>query len=106
MTNKEKIQLLKTLPPSQCCLRDYYQELFSKVAQIKFDYGDFMITEPLNCDEELKRTANADWNLCCALFTMLLREDSITQQDNFEKRFKNGDIQNVINRLIFLLEEK
>ena len=34
-----------------------------------------MTTEPINCNEELKRLESADYDLCSALLTMLLRED-------------------------------
>ena len=106
MTNKEKIQLLKAEPPKPCCLADYYQELLEKVGSIKYSYGDFMTTEPINCDEELKRTATADWDLCCALLTMLFREDHFAQYGCFESRCEKGDVQRIINRMVFLLEQK
>ena len=34
-----------------------------------------MITEPIDCNEELRRVSGADYELCTALLTMLLRED-------------------------------
>lgn len=57
MINKEKIQFLKAEPPKSCCLVDYYQELLEKVGSIQYHYGDYMTTEPINCDEELKVTS-------------------------------------------------
>ena len=62
MTNTEKIQLLKKEPPKPCCLADYYYELLESLGSMKYGYGDYMTTEPINCDEELKRTATADWD--------------------------------------------
>ena len=106
MTNKEKIQLLKAEPPKPCCLADYYYELLETMDSTKYGYGDFMTTEPINCDEELKRTATADWDLCCALLTMLLREDHFAQYGCFENRYKKGDVQRIIDRMIVVLEEK
>ncbi len=106
MTNDEKIKLLKAEPPSICCLVDYYQELLEKVGSITHGYGDYMTTEPINCDEELKRTSTADWNLCCALLTMLFREDHFAQYGCFDNRYKDGDVQKIINRMVFLLEQK
>ena len=106
MTNKEKLQLLKAAPPTPCCLADYYQEILEKVGSIKYSYGDFMTTEPINCDEELKRTVTADWDLCCALLTMLFREDHFAQYGCFENRCEKGDVQGIIDRMIILLEQK
>lgn len=106
MTNKEKIQLLKAEPPKPCCLADYYQELLNKVGSIKYSYGDYMTTEPINCDIELNRTATADWDLCCALLTMLFREDHFSQYGCFDNRYKKGDVQRIINRMVDILEQK
>ena len=106
MTNKEKIELLKANPPKLCCLTDYYQELLDKVGSIKRDYGHYMTTKPINCDEELKRTLTADYELCCALFTMLFREDHFAEYGCFENRCEKGDVQKIIGRMIFLLEQK
>lgn len=106
MRNKEKIQLLKAEPPKPCCLADYYQELLEKVGSIQYHYGDYMTTEPINCDEELKRIASADWNLCCALLTMLFREDHFSQYGCFDRRYANGDVQRIIDKMIAVLEEE
>ena len=106
MINKEKIQFLKAEPPKSCCLVDYYQELLEKVGSIQYHYGDYMTTEPINCDEELKRIASADWDLCCALLTMLFCEDHFAQYGSFDKRCEKGDVQRIIDRMIFLLEQK
>ncbi len=104
MKVKDKIQLLKSEPPNPCCLADYYQGLLEKVGTIKYHYYDYMITEPINCDEELNRTETADFDLCCALLTMLFREDHFVQYGCFERRCESGDVQRVINRMIALLE--
>lgn len=106
MTNKEKLQLLKAVPPKPCCLTDYYYKLLENMCSMKHDYGDYMTTEPINCDEELKRTATADWDLCCALLTMLLREDHFAQYGCFDSRVEKGDVQIIIDRMIAVLEKK
>ena len=106
MTNKEKIKLLKSAPPSSCCLVDYYQDLLEKVGSIIRNYGDYLTTEPINCDAELKRVETADFDLCCALMTMLFREDHFAQYGCFDNRCEKGDVQKIINRMIALLEEK
>lgn len=106
MTNEEKIQLLKAVLPKPCCLADYYYELLNNMGSMKYDYGDYMTTEPINCDEELKRTATAEWDLCCALLTMLLREDHFAQYGCFDNRYEKGDVQRIIDRMIVVLEQK
>ena len=106
MTNKEKIQLLKEKPHIPCCLVDYYQGLLEKIGSLIRNYGEYMTTAPINCNEELKRTETANWDLCCALLTMLFREDHFAQYGCFERRYENGDVQKIIDRMIFLLEQK
>ena len=101
---KEKIELLKTLPPQQCCLADYYQSLLDKLGGLKRNYADYTTTEPIDCDVELKRTETANFDLCCALLTLLLREDHFMEYDCFNNRCNNGDVQKIINRMITVLE--
>ena len=65
-----------------------------------------MTTEPINCDKELKRIASADWDLCCVLLTMLFREDHFSQYGCFDRRYANGDVQRIIDKMIAVLEEE
>lgn len=106
MTNKGKIQLLKTTPPQPCCLADYYQDLLDKLGGIKRNYADFMTTEPIDVNVELERVDTANYDLCCALLTLLLREDHFMQYGCFERRVENGDVQKIIDRMIFVLEDR
>lgn len=106
MDNAKMLQLLKKEPPKLCRLADYYYELLGIMGSMKYGYGDYMTTAPINCDEELKRTATADWDLCCALLTMLLREDHFAQYGCFENRCEKGDVQRIIDRMIAVLEYK
>lgn len=106
MTNKEKIELLKIKPSQPCCLADYYQNLLEQIGGLKRQYYDYMITEPINVDEELKRVDTADLDLCGALLTLLLREDHFAEYGCFERRAKNGDVQKIIDRMIYVLEDK
>ena len=41
----------------------------------KSNYTDYLITEPINFVEELKRVPEADYELCTALLTMLVKEE-------------------------------
>ena len=52
-----------------------YADLLKIMVDLKNNYGDYMIAEPIDCDEELERIPKVDYELCTALLTMLLRED-------------------------------
>lgn len=106
MTNKEKIEILKIKPPMQCCLADYYLSLLEQIGGLKRQYYDYMITEPINVDEELKRVETADFDLCGALLTLLLREDHFAQYGCFECRCEKGDVQKIVDRMIYVLEDR
>lgn len=106
MTNKEKIELLKSKRPDGCSLEMHYQNLLEQIGGLKRQYYDYMITEPINVDEELKRVETADFDLCGALLTLLLREDHFAQYGCFERRCKNGDVQRIIDRMIYVLEDR
>ena len=63
-----------------------------------------MATQPINADEELKRLPSADYDLCCALITMLLREDHFSN-GSFGERFENGIVTPIVERMIALLKD-
>ena len=54
---------------------ELYYDLLKHMGDLKSNYYDYMSTEPINCDIELKRLPEADYDLCAALLTTLLRED-------------------------------
>ena len=68
-----------------------------------------MITEPIDCDEELERISGADYELSTALLTMLLREVEIRRCSGgmFLVRFTDtgGGIQVKAHRLFATREE-
>ena len=49
----------------------YFYDRLDEAGLIAYDYGSYMVTEPIHVDEELARVKDADWNLCRALLTML-----------------------------------
>ena len=106
MTNKEIIQLLSSKVPAPFGSSEYYSDLLEKIGGLKRNYYDYMITEPIQVDEELKRVETADFDLCCALLTMLIREDHFNGHGCFERRCENGDVQKIIDRMICVLEDK
>jgi hypothetical protein len=83
---------------------DTYYETLEDINAIKYHYYDYMATEPINADEELKRFPSADYDLCCALITMLLREDHFGN-GAFGDRFENGEVTPIVERMIALLKE-
>ena len=60
-----------------------------------------MITEPINCDEELGRVQDADYELCTALLTMVLKES--LSEGAFERRFSEGQVRLVLERMAEIL---
>ena len=74
MTNKEKAQMIQDVIDHPGRERTYYS-LIEDLGDLKSNYADYMTTEPINCNEELQRVANADYELCTALLTAILRED-------------------------------
>lgn len=101
-SDKEKISKLNLLLINTDLSNSY--RTLEEIGDIKRNYGDYLITEPINCDEELKRLENADYELCSALFTMLLREDHFCN-GVFAQRVAAGQVENIILRMIQLLEK-
>ena len=85
-------------------LADTFYETLEDIGAIKYHYYDYMTTAPINADEELKRLPSADYDLCCALITMLLREDHFNN-GSFGERFKNSEVSPIIEKMIALLKE-
>ena len=103
MTNIERKKILQQLDANRIYRETIYYETLESLGDIKTNYGDYMTTEPINCDEELKRLPNADYELCSALLTMLLREDHFCN-GSFERRCREGQVRPIIDRMIQLLD--
>ena len=82
MTNKEKIKKIQAVIDHPGRERTYCS-LLEELVDLKGNYADYMTTEPINCNEELQRVKNANYELCTALLTAILRED----------RFSNGSFE-------------
>ena len=104
MNTTDKQKVLQDLKSDDTCSVSSYYETLENIGDMKYNYGDYMITEPIDCHEELKRLPKADYDLCCALLTMLLREDHFCN-GSFERRFKAGEVQPVLDRMIALLPD-
>lgn len=104
MTNTEKRKVLQNLMNTDTCSVSSYYEALENIEDMKYNYGDYMITEPIDCQEELKRLPEADYDLCCALLTMLLREDHFCN-GSFERRYNAGEVKLILDRMLALLAE-
>ena len=102
MDNNEKLLLFKQLSGDQILSAEYFYEVLEKCDSLKTDYFDYMTTSPINCDEELLRLETANYDLSCALLTMLLREDHFCN-GSFGERQRNGQVQSIIKHIIDLL---
>jgi len=104
MSNAEKIEKIQYLIDNPN-IEDAYYELLENMGDIKRNYGDYMTTEPIDCDKELERIPQANYELCTALLTMMLREDHFAN-GSFKERYKNGQVDDVLNRMIACLKEE
>ncbi len=103
MKNSEKCIILRQLT-STSSMSEYYKAL-EKIGDMKSNYSDYLITETINCNTELERLSGADYDLCCTLLTMLLREDHFSN-GSFERRCKSGQVQAVVDKMISLLSDR
>ena len=91
MKTEEKIEMIQKIIEKKDPYIGLYAELLLSMGDMKLNYRDYMITEPINCSEELKRFFNADYDLCAALLTMVLREDHFSN-GSFQKKISMGDL--------------
>lgn len=84
---------------------DRYYDQLENLDMIVYNYGSYLITEPINVDEELRRVFDADFDLCRALLTMLFREDHF-DNGSFDTRVERGDVRLIVERMRDLLREE
>ena len=97
MTNEEKIMKFRQLLSNINVSNSY--EVLEETGDLKTNYWDYMTTEPIKCNEELKRLESADYDLCSALLTMLLREDHFCN-GSFDQRVESGQVERIVRRMI------
>ena len=104
MTNAEKILAIQYAidHPST---EELYYDLLERMGDLKTNYYDYMTTEPINCDMELRRLPDADYDLCAALLTMLLREDHFSN-GALRVRYEAGQVDAILYRMITLLNSQ
>ena len=98
MTNQEKIQAIQAVIDHPGTERTYYG-LLEDLGDLMGNYTDYMTTEPINCIEELQRVKNADYELCSALLTAILRED-LFSNGSFERRQRAGQVDEILKRMV------
>ena len=84
---------------------DQYYDQLENLDMIVYNYGSYLITEPINVDEELRRVFHADFDLCRALLTLLFREDHF-DNGSFDHRVERGDVKLIVERMRDLLREE
>lgn len=105
MNDSEKILLFKKLNCKDVLGVEAFYDVLEKCNALKTNYREYLTTAPINCDEELLRLPTADYDLCCALLTMLLREDHFSD-GSFDRRQRCGQVAPIVERIIALLTEK
>ena len=98
MTNQEKIQAIQSVIDHPGREKTYYS-LLEDLSDLKGNYADYMATEPINCNEELQRVKNTDYELCTALLTAILREDHFSN-GSFERRQRAGQVDEILKRMV------
>ena len=102
MNKQEKINAIRQLLDAPSTEVKYY-ELLENMDDLKTNYHTYATTEPINCDKELDRLQTADYELCTALLTVILREDHFSN-GSFERRQRAGQVTAILNRMIETLE--
>ena len=97
MDNRAKLDILRNFPRNVNAER--YYDLLEQFDDLKRNYWDYMTTEPINCNIELLRLPSADYELCTALLTMLLREDHFSN-GSFGERLASGAVGVILDRMI------
>ncbi len=103
MTTAQKAALLKTLSSDRILHTDLFYDILEECGDLKFNYYDYATTHPIDCRQEFLRLSTADYNTCCALLTMLLREDHFSN-GSFREHQRAGEVKPIIDRMITLLE--
>ena len=105
MNTSQKIRLLKSLCSDSVLCAELFYETLEKCGDLKLNYYDYMTTKPIDCERELMRLPNADYETCCALLTMFLREDHFSN-GSFGEHQHAGEVKPIVEKMIALLENQ
>lgn len=103
MKISDQISLLKQLSSDKVLRIELFYDILEECGALKYNYVDYAITHPVDCNRELLRLPDADYHTCCALLTMLLREDHFSE-GSFDERQRNGEVRPIVDRMIALLK--
>lgn len=103
VNNQDKIKAIQAVL-SHPGNESVYYDLLEQLGDLKVNYSDYMVTEPINCNEELQRVPTADYELCTALLTALLREDHFSN-GSFERRKQAGQVDSLLERMVETLQD-
>lgn len=99
MKISKKIRILQELISDDIISADKHYKTLYNCDAILTNYYEYMTTEPIDCDKELLRLSTADYRTCCALITMLLREDHFSN-GSFMQRQRKGQVKPIIEKMI------
>ena len=102
MTNDEKIVLLQKLNTDNILRAELFYEILEKCDALKKNYSDYMTTDPIDSKKELLHLPTADYDWCCALLTLMLREDHFSN-GLFDTYQRKGFVKPIVERMISLL---
>ena len=105
MKISDQISLLKQLSSDTVLRIELFYKVLEECGALKHNYVDYAITRPIDCNRELLRLPDADYDTCCALLTMLLREDHFSE-GSFDERQRDGEVRPIIDRMIALLKSR
>lgn len=105
MTKSQKVALLRTLSSDRILRAELFYDILEECGDLKFNYHDYTTTRPIDCKQELLRLPTADYDTCCALLTMLLRENHFSN-GVFDERQQNGEVRPIVDRMVTLLEKE
>jgi hypothetical protein len=105
MKISDQISLLKQLSSDTVLRIELFYKVLEECGALKHNYVDYAITRPIDCNRELLRLPDADYDTCCALLTMLLREDHFSE-GSFDERQRDGEVRPIVDRMIALLKAK
>lgn len=102
MNISDKISLLKKLSSDTVLRVELFYDILEECGALKLNYSEYATTHPIDCRQELLRLPTADYDTCCALLTMLLREDHFSN-GSFERRQRSGEVRPIVDKMIALL---
>lgn len=80
-----------------------YCTVLEEINALTFNYAEWL--GELDVDKQLKKVPKADYNLACAIITMILREDYWTN-GKFKERLSAGEVRCVIEKMTSELEKE